>query len=154
MSALRKVRQLAMQHPVAVREDWETPPDFFAALDAEFGFTLDVCATPDNAKCAEFLTPDVDGLTVDWSREVCWMNPPYGREIPKWMAKAWRESAHSTVVCLVPSRTDTRWWHDYAMRGETRFVKGRITFVGAPAPAPFPCAVVVFRPAMATQEAA
>jgi phage N-6-adenine-methyltransferase len=145
-SDARKVRQLAMQSPVAVREDWETPPDFFAALHAEFGFTLDVCATAENAKCARFITPDVDALAVDWSNEVCWMNPPYGAGISKWMAKAWAESRHATVVCLVPARTDTRWWHDYAERGERRFVKGRIRFVGARFNAPFPCAVIVFRP--------
>ena len=146
MSDTRKVRQLAMQHPVAVREDWETPPAFFAKLDAEFGFTLDVCATPENAKCARFITPAMDALAVDWSGEVCWMNPPYGAEIPRWMAKAWDESRHATVVCLVPARTDTRWWHQYAERAnERRFVQGRIKFVGAPYNAPFPNAVIVFR---------
>jgi phage N-6-adenine-methyltransferase len=152
----RKKRQLAMQHPVAVREDWETPPDFFAALDAEFGFTLDVCATPANAKCARYFTPTTDGLAQSWGSDVCWCNPPYGREIPKWMRKAWEESqAGATGVCLVPARTDTRWWHDYAERAsERRFVKGRIRFVGAKYNAPFPCVVVVFKPGLAAQAAA
>jgi phage N-6-adenine-methyltransferase len=142
----RRVRQMAMQHPVAVREDWETPPEFFAALDAEFGFTLDVCATPANAKCARFFTPADDGLAQDWGRNVCWMNPPFGAEIPRWMAKAWDAATlGATVVSLVPARVDTRWWHEYAERGEYRFVRGRIRFVGAPYNAPFPCAVVLFR---------
>jgi phage N-6-adenine-methyltransferase len=148
----RRIRQQAMQHPVAVRMDWETPPEFFAALDAEFHFTLDVCATTENAKCERYISEDVDALSVDWSNEVCWMNPPYGAEIPKWMAKAWNESRHSTVVCLVPARTDTRWWHQYAERGERRFVQGRIRFVGARYNAPFPSAIVVFRRASPGQE--
>lgn len=76
------------------------------------------------------------------------MNPPYGRSIGLWMAKAYEESMRGAlVVCLVPARTDTRWWHDYAMKGEIRLYKGRIRFVGAKASAPFPSAVVVFRPA-------
>ena len=149
MSA-RKLRQLAMQHPVAVREDWETPPELFAKWDARFDFTLDVCATPANAKCARFFSPADDGLAQDWGVDVCWMNPPYGREIPKWMAKALDASRRgATVVCLVPARTDTRWWHGIveAACAFYEFVPGRIRFVGAPYNAPFPSAVVVFRPA-------
>jgi phage N-6-adenine-methyltransferase len=156
MVSPRKARQMAMQHPVAVREDWETPPEFFEKLNAEFGFTLDVCATADTAKCARHFTPDDDGLAQDWGREVCWMNPPFGSEILKWMAKAWdAASKGATVVCLVPARVDTRWWHEYAEAGEYRFVRGRIRFVGAPYNAPFPCAVVVFRfPGMVPSRAA
>lgn len=126
--------------------DWETPPEVFEPLDAEFHFTLDVCATAENAKCARYFTEEEDGLKQDWDG-VCWMNPPYGREILGWMKKAVEESRKgATVVCLVPSRTDTRWWHEYAMQAdEIRYVKGRIRFVGAKDPAPFPSAVVVFR---------
>ena len=128
------------------RHDWETPADLFAELDAEFGFTIDVCATPENAKCDRFFSPDEDGLRQSWAGEVCWMNPPYGREIGKWMAKAHAEAeAGSIVVCLIPARTDTRWWHDYAMKGEIRFLRGRIRFVGARHSAPFPSAIIVFR---------
>src|SRR5262245_31852405 len=126
---------------------WETPTDFFAALDAEFRFTLDVCATRENAKCPLHFSPEVDGLKQQW-RGVCWMNPPYGREIEKWVKKAWESSREgATVVCLLPARTDTRWWHDYVMKaGEIRFVQGRLRFGDAAAGAPFPSAVVVFRP--------
>lgn len=126
--------------------DWETPPEVFEPLDAEFHFTLDVCATAENAKCARYFTEEEDGLAQDWDG-VCWMNPPYGREILGWMKKAVEESRKgATVVCLVPSRTDTRWWHEYAMQAdEIRYVKGRIRFVGAEHPAPFPSSVVVFR---------
>lgn len=140
-----------MQKPLPDRTDWETPPEFFAALDAEFGFTLDVCATAENAKCARYHDEVTDGLARNWAGEVCWMNPPYGAEIPKWIAKAHAESQRgATVVCLVPARTDTRWWHDYAEQAsERRFVKGRLRFVGAPFTAPFPCVVLVFRPGSA-----
>jgi len=78
---------------------------------------------------------------------VCWMNPPYGRTIGKWMRKAYESSlTGSTVVCLVPARTDTAWWHDYAIKGEVRFLRGRLKFGGSANSAPFPNAVVIFRP--------
>ena len=137
-------------HYSSQKMDWETPPAFFAELDAEFGFTLDVCALPHNTKCARFFSPADDGLTQSWGDEVCWMNPPYGTAIGKWMHRAYTASRDgATVVCLVPARTDTRWWHDFAMRGEIRFIKGRITFVGAKSGAP----VVVFRPKTAERAA-
>jgi len=124
---------------------WETPQDFFDKLDEEFNFTLDVCATDENAKCDEYFTKEDDGLTQVW-QGVCWMNPPYGREIIHWMHKAYTESQHgNTVVCLVPARTDTNWWHTYAMKGEIRFIKGRLKFGGHRNSAPFPSAVVIFR---------
>jgi len=125
---------------------WATPQDFFDKLHAEFGFTLDVCANADNAKCADYFTAEQDGLAQEW-RGVCWMNPPYGREIGKWMAKAYEASQHGArVVCLVPARTDTAWWWDYAMRGEIRFIRGRLKFGGQKDSAPFPSAVVIFHP--------
>ena len=125
--------------------EWETPQAFFDALDREFGFTLDVCATPENAKCLIFITPEMDGLKQRWGG-TCYMNPPYGREIGKWVKKAY-ESSHqgATVVCLLPSRTDTRWFHDYCMKGEIRFIIGRLKFGGSKNSAPFPSAVVIFR---------
>lgn len=134
-------------HPIPARKDWETPPDLFAEYDAEFGFTLDVCATPENAKCERYFTPSHNGLDQAWGDNVCWMNPPYGREIGAWMHKADLAARQgATVVCLVPARTDSAWWHDYAMKGEIRFLRGRVKFVGADHNAPFPCALVVFRP--------
>ena len=127
------------------RHDWETPPELFKKINLEFGFDLDVCATHENAKCERYFTPDDDGLSQDWDG-ICWMNPPFGREIIKWMAKAYHESQKgSTVVCFVPARTDTEWWHEYAMKGEIRFIRGRIRFVGAPDRAPFPSVLVIFR---------
>jgi phage N-6-adenine-methyltransferase len=126
---------------------WATPPDFFAVLDGEFGFELDVCADATNAKCSRYFTVVDDGLAQDW-HGVCWMNPPYGRGIEDWMRKAHESAcAGATVVCLVPARTDTAWWHDFVMRAdEVRLVRGRLHFGDSKSPAPFPSAVVTFRP--------
>lgn len=128
--------------------EWETPPEFFKKLDDKYHFTLDVCATENNAKCAKYYTREEDGLVQDWSGN-CWMNPPYGREIGKWVKKAYETSlsGEGTVVCLLPARTDTAWWHDYCMKGEITFVRGRLKFGGSPNSAPFPSAVVVFNTA-------
>ena len=111
---------------------WETPQDFFDKLNARFQFETDVCALPENAKCKRFFTPEMDGLKQEWTG-VCWMNPPYGRQIGKWVQKAY-ESARdnlATVICLLPARTDTRWFHDYILpHAEVQFIKGRIKFGG------------------------
>lgn len=132
-------------HFSSAAEMWATPMDFFLSAHAEFGFTTDVCATEANAKCDHFYSPEDDGLAQDW-RGVCWMNPPYGRVIGDWMRKAYESSLEgATVVCLVPARTDTRWWHDYAQKGEIRFIKGRLKFGDAKANAPFPLALVIFK---------
>lgn len=90
--------------------EWSTPQDVYDALDTEFGFTLDPCATPENAKCERYFTKEDDGLAQEWTG-VVFMNPPYGRQIGRWLKKAYESAlAGATVVCLVPSRTDTRWW--------------------------------------------
>lgn len=126
---------------------WATPQEFFNQLDKVFRFETDVCALPENAKCQQYYTPDTDGLQQQWTG-VCWMNPPYGREIGKWVEKAFRSAKDNgaTVVCLLPARVDTRWWHDYCGNGEVKFLKGRLKFGNATNSAPFPSAVVVFRP--------
>lgn len=129
---------------------WSTPQAFFDSLNAEFGFNLDVCALPENTKCSRFYSPADDGLSQPW-KGTCWCNPPYGREISKWVRKA-HESAQdgATVVCLLPARTDTAWWHDYvAKAADIRFIRGRLKFGNATHNAPFPSAVVVFRPGAA-----
>ena len=124
---------------------WSTPQDFFDAYNDVYHFDVDVCATNENALCAKFYSPEEDGLSKEWN-DVCWMNPPYGREIGKWMKKAYESSLHgATVVCLVPARTDTAWWHEYAMKGEIEFIRGRLKFGDAKNSAPFPSAVVVFQ---------
>ena len=126
---------------------WETPIDFFNLLDTEFGFTLDPCCTSENAKCKKYYTQEQDGLQQDWSSDTVFMNPPYGRKIGGWVAKAYAESTlGATVVCLLPGRVDTRWFHDYCLKGEVRFVRGRLKFGQNKNPAPFPSIVTVFRP--------
>jgi site-specific DNA-methyltransferase (adenine-specific) len=143
--------------------EWATPADLFAGLDAEFAFTLDACATADNARCAAYFTREEDGLSQRWWGRV-WCNPPYGRGIGAWVEKA-RASVRSgdaeLAVCLVPARTDTAWWQDLIAppqagggAGEVRFLRGRLRFSGAASGAPFPSAVVVFRDAPARHETA
>ncbi|MCY9737425.1 phage N-6-adenine-methyltransferase [Paenibacillus alvei] len=124
---------------------WATPQDFYDGLNKEFGFNLDVCATSDNAKCESYFTKEDDGLQQDWKGTV-WMNPPYGRVIGAWVKKAYESSLieGTTVVCLLPARTDTKWWHEYCMKGEVRLVKGRLKFGDSKNAAPFPSAVIVF----------
>src|SRR5262249_2522633 len=109
------------------------------------GFDLDPCCTPESALCETYYTKEDDGLAKPWFGRV-YMNPPYGKMIGIWMRKAWEEAQRGClVVALVPARTDTRWWHQYAKRGESRFLEGRLNFSNSPHPAPFPSAVVVFR---------
>lgn len=126
---------------------WETPQDLFDELNAEFHFNLDVCATDENAKCTNYYTKEQNALEQDWSSRICWMNPPYGRTIALWVKKAYdsMRKGGATVVCLLPSRTDTAWWHDYCMKGEIRFLRGRLKFSGNKYNAPFPSAIVIFR---------
>lgn len=128
--------------------NWATPQEFFDKLNWRFGkFTLDPCATPYNTKCANFYTEVEDGLTKDWEGENVFVNPPYGRGIDQWIAKAHREGqkTHTRVVMLIPARTDTRYWHDYVMKAaEIHLVKGRLKFGDSKNSAPFPSAVVVF----------
>lgn len=131
----------------SARIDWATPQFLFDALHAEFGFDVDTCAVRENAKCASYFSPGNCGLSQDWGQRVCWMNPPYGRNIGRWMQKAYESAkAGATVVCLVPARTDTNWWHKYAQRGEVRLLRGRLKFGTSKNSAPFPSAIIVFRP--------
>jgi len=128
--------------------EWATPQEFFDQLDEEFHFTLDPCCTHENAKCEKHFTKEENGLEQDWGKEIVFMNPPYGRGIiDEWMQKAYEASlVGATVVCLVPARTDTRWFFDYAMKGEIRLVKGRIKFGDGSNSATFPSVIVIFRP--------
>lgn len=124
--------------------EWETPAYLFEKLNHKYHFNLDVCATNDNAKCLQYYTKEQDGLSQEW-RGVCWMNPPYGREIGKWVEKAYKSSLKgATVVCLLPARTDTSWWHDYCMKGQIEFIRGRVKFGNSKHGAPFPSAIVIF----------
>lgn len=126
--------------------EWETPQDLFDELDKEFNFQLDVCATKENAKVGRFYNKSEDGLSKEWLG-TCWMNPPYGREIGKWVFKAFCEGKNgTTVVALLPARTDTRWFHDYIYnKAEIRFIKGRLKFSNSKNSAPFPSMIVIFK---------
>lgn len=146
MTQCDQIKNHAMNvHFSSATDLWSTPQNFFDKLHGEFCFDLDVCSTHENAKVQKHFTKEDDGLSQQWSG-VCWMNPPYGREIGAWMRKA-HESAMggAVVVCLVPARTDTKWWHDYAIQHEVRFIRGRLKFGDAKNSAPFPSAVVVMR---------
>lgn len=125
---------------------WETPMDLFDKLNEEFNFNIDVCATPENAKCEIFYTKEEDGLKQPWEG-VVWCNPPYGRQIGNWVKRGFiAHKAGNTVVMLLPARTDTKWFHDYILgKSEIRFIKGRLKFGNAKNPAPFPSMVVIFR---------
>ena len=128
-------------------QTWETPIEFFNKVNEEFNFYIDVCATEATAKCDMYYTPEIDGLKQEWNG-ICWMNPPYGREIGKWIEKAYKESSKgATVVCLIPARTDTKYWHEYIfpLASEIRFIKGRLKFGNSTNSAPFPSALVVFK---------
>lgn len=127
--------------------EWETPQDLFDKLDKEFNFYADVCATKENAKCPVYITKKNDALSHSWSagNNFNWMNPPYGREIGKWIEKASKER---NIVSLLPARTDTKWFHDYIYKKpnvEIRFLKGRLKFGNSKNSAPFPSMVVIFK---------
>lgn len=133
--------------------EWETPQDLFDALDREYHFTLDPCASDTNHKCEKYFTKEMDGLSQDWTNDIVFMNPPYGRGISKWVNKAVQSAmSGATVVCLLPSRTDTRWWEllwNYEAHAprlwvkSIRFIKGRLKFGGQSSSAPFPSVIVV-----------
>ena len=129
-------------------DEWSTPQDFFDELNKEFNFTLDPCATPENAKCEKYYTKEDDGLKQDWSGETVFCNPPYGRGIKDWVKKCYEESKkpNTTVVMLIPARTDTSYFHDYIYHKakEIRFIRGRLKFGNAKNSAPFPSMVVIF----------
>lgn len=142
------------------KDDWETPGKLFKELDEEFHFTLDPCCTHESAKCKKHHTPEEDGLSQDWTGETVFCNPPYskkGRQ-DEWVRKCFEEGQKpgTTVVMLIPARTDTERFHKYIWgKSEIRFLKGRIFFEingkplldknGKPQPAPFPSMVVIFR---------
>lgn len=140
-------------------DEWETPKGFFDQINDEFNFDIDLCATLENAKCPRFITKADDFITCcpwEWDKpdysgkhKIGWMNPPYGRKISEFMRKAYEcyFVGGMTVVCLVPARTDTSWWHDYVQdRAEVRFIKGRLKFGDSKNSAPFPSALVIYNP--------
>jgi len=135
---------------------WTTPRDYFAKVNAEFNFGLDAAALQSSTLVpSNWYGPDHpdesrrDAFARDWAADCSapiWLNPPYGREIKAWVAKADAQAGGgATVVCLVPSRTDTAWWHDHCIKYEVRFIRGRLKFGGSKQGAPFPSALVVMK---------
>jgi site-specific DNA-methyltransferase (adenine-specific) len=126
-------------------DQWATPQAFFDVLNAEFDFDLDPCADEYNAKCVNFFTKEQDGLKQSWDNQKVFCNPPYGREVGKWVKKA-SEAKGGIVVLLIPARTDTRYFHEYIYnKAEVRFLKGRLKFGDSKNSAPFPSMVVIYR---------
>ncbi|MBO7715935.1 MAG: hypothetical protein J6S85_20390 [Methanobrevibacter sp.] len=128
-------------------QEWATPQKFFDKLNSEFHFTLDPCCNNENKKCDKFYTKEQDGLSRSWSGEVVFCNPPYGRELPKWVRKCYEENIinNITIVMLIPARTDTNYFHTYIYkRAEIRFIKGRLKFNDGKKPAPFPSMLVIY----------
>lgn len=128
--------------------EWATPQNLFDYLNGIYNFTLDPCSDGINAKCAKYFTERDNGLVQDWSNDTVFMNPPYGRDIKYWIKKAYDESQKgATVVALIPSRTDTKYWHDYCMKAsKITLIKGRVKFGEGSSPAPFPSALIEFSP--------
>jgi phage N-6-adenine-methyltransferase len=129
-------------------EEWSTPPALFARLDRRYRFTLDPCATPENAKCALFFTREQDGLAQDWGTHGVFCNPPYGRAIGQWARKCFEASQDGALVVLfVPARTDTRWFHRYVLdKAKVTFLRGRVQFQYAVTCAPFPSMLALYSP--------
>jgi site-specific DNA-methyltransferase (adenine-specific) len=126
--------------------EWPTPDTLWKPLDDEFGFTLDVCSTHENAKCKNHFTLAEDGLKQPWDG-VAWMNPPYGAQLARWVKKCHDEAKRGVlVVGLIPVRSNTSYWHDYIMGNEIRFVRGYPKFGNAKQGLKAPLAVVVWRP--------
>lgn len=125
---------------------WATPQKLFDDLDAKHHFTLDPCATAENAKCRKYYTEQDNGLSKNWGGETVFCNPPYGREIREWVKKAYEESKKpgTKVVMLLPSRTDAGWFHDYCLQGKIEFLRGRLKYGDAKENAPFPSMLVMF----------
>jgi site-specific DNA-methyltransferase (adenine-specific) len=130
-------------------DQWTTPQAFFDKLNEEFHFTLDPCADEFNHKCEKYFTKEDDGLLHDWGDETVFCNPPYGREIGKWVQKCFTEvycKGCACAVMLVPARTDTQWFHKYINhKAEVRFIKGRLKFGDSKNSAPFPSMVVIYK---------
>jgi phage N-6-adenine-methyltransferase len=143
-----RTKEMINARPVTQKDKWETPPSFYAKLNAEFNFTLDPCCEPNTAKCSKYYTMEDDGLTKDWGGEIVFCNPPYSNgNIDLWMIKCLRESLkeNTIVVALVAVSTSSKWFHEYVLgRCEIRFVERRIKFVDAPYTATFSSMVLVF----------
>lgn len=123
-------------------QEYETPDNLFNKLNEEFHFTRDVCASDENKKVYLYWSKEDSCLDKKWNG-VNWMNPPY-ENMKDFIKKAYNESLNSITVCLIPARTNTKWWHEYCMNGEIRFICGRPRFKNAKYGLPQPLAIVIF----------
>lgn len=125
--------------------DWGTPQDLFNKLNQKYNFTVDVASNDQNYKVKKHYTKKENGLKQNWSGERVWCNPPYGREIGKWLEKAYNTKC--LAVFLIPARTDTKWFHDFVYKKPNvtyEFIRGRLKFEGGKTSAPFPSMIVVY----------
>lgn len=132
----------------SVTDEWYTPIEFYNALNKEFNFNLDPCATDINHKCAKYFTKEDNGLLQSWGGYNVFCNPPYGRAINAWVEKAYNESKkdNTLIVMLLPARTDTKWFHNFIYhKAEIRFIKGRLKFGGSKGDAPFPSMLAIYK---------
>ena len=133
-------------------EHWSTPIELFDELNLEYKFTVDVCADTTNYKVKRYFNKKMDGLAQSWIGEIAWCNPPYGREIKLWVEKAYESTkeagCNTSVVMLLPARTDTKWFHEFIYNNplcSVKFIKGRLKFSGSKNSAPFPSMIVTFK---------
>ena len=129
-------------------DNWATPQDFYNELNKRFNFELDPCADVENHKCPIYYIKEQDGLQQDWSKYRTYVNPPYGREIGKWVEKAYKTNKEhgNLIVMLLPARTDTQWFHNFVYgKAELEFIKGRLKFGNSKNSAPFPSMLVIYR---------
>jgi site-specific DNA-methyltransferase (adenine-specific) len=134
-------------HFSSATDNWATPDEYFLKLTRLFNFSLDACADSKNAKSARYFTKEQNALKQSWlcDKGAVFLNPPYGRNISDWVKKAYETAKLGTpVVCLLPARTDTKWWQDYCAGGIVYFLRGRLKFGGQKNSAPFPSALVIF----------
>lgn len=126
--------------------EWSTPQDFYNILNLYFNFTLDPCSDGKNNKCKKFYTVNENGLIQDWINEIVFCNPPYGRELNKWVEKCYNEAKKGVkIVLLIPARTDTKYQHQYCFNADyIWFIKGRLKFGNSKNAAPFPSQLVLF----------
>lgn len=128
-------------------DEWETPSELYTRLNKKFGFTLDPCSTKENHLCDKYYTKEENGLCKSWKGEIVFVNPPYS-EIKQWVEKCYKEyeTNGTTVVMLIPSRTDTRYFHNYIYhKAEIEFIKGRLHFSNSKNSAPFPSMIVIYQ---------
>ncbi len=123
--------------------EYSTPPKIVEPLIKEFNITKDVCASSKNHKLPDYWTKEDDALTKTWNGN-CWMNPPFGRQISKWVRKAYSESGNGTQVCLIPVRSNTKWWAEVSPNSEIRFINGEVNFNNEPRGLWLPMCIIIF----------